>query len=84
MLWKSYHVGASFEFLRAQNNFPSKAHTRGQRGEGGGGKCTSPKVRRLSEIAGPLGDPPQHYRVPIWAHLGGRLLIIEPRALGTR
>lgn len=28
--------------------------------------------------------PPQHYRVPLRAHLGGRLLIIEPRALGTR
>lgn len=34
MLWKSYHVGASFEFLTAQNNFSSNAHTRGQRGEG--------------------------------------------------
>lgn len=34
MLWKSYHVGASFEFLTAQNNFSSNARTRGQRGEG--------------------------------------------------
>lgn len=63
MLWKSYHVGASFEFLTAQNNFSSNVHTRGQRGEVG--------EVHVAKGEASVGDrraprrPAQHYGVPI-------------------
>lgn len=43
-------MGASFEFLTAQNNFSSNACAMGPRGEGGGKEKTQPqKVSRLWE-----------------------------------
>lgn len=53
--------GASFEFLTAQNNFPSNARTRGQRGEGEEERRRE-KVRRLSEAASGSPGPSAELR----------------------